>query len=701
MAPLLWLTGAALAVEGMWMPEQLPALGEELKGLGLELPPESLADPMAWPLGAIVSLGFCSASFVSPDGLIVTNHHCVEGYLQVASDEQHNYVSDGYAAPSRAEEASGGPVARIYVVESITDVTAELQRAASRARSDADRYQRVAEARKALVARCEATPNHRCEVESFFGGKEVRLVSNLEIQDVRLVYAPPESVGSYGGEIDNWMWPRHAGDFALIRAYVAPDGSSAPYAKENVPFHPAHHLKIAKQGLAPGDFVMAAGFPGSTLRYRSAADMRSLSEHGYPFELELMRQLEDLYAEEANTSAEAASRVGPAVSYIGNDIKYIEGMLDNFASSGVVARKEAEDAALRAWVAADPSRARYGQALDAIEAIRVEERAHNDRDALVGLLMATQDLLGVAHSALRFAGERPKKDLDRDEGYQDRDLLRARQRFQALDETMWLPADRRAFSALLLRLMGLPAEEQIAPLNAWVKSKGSPGGAYKALFDAPALATSEARLALLTLSEKQLRASPDPWVQLAVAMESFLSVERQRDHERQGALLRLEPLVAEARIASRGGRVYPDANSSLRITYGTVMGYSPADGVQYTPFTTLPGMVAKAGEAPFDAPERFLAAAEKPSPYADPRLGQVPVDFLSDLDSTGGNSGSATLNAKGELVGLLFDGNYESMSADWLFDPALTRSIHVDVRYLLWTLSEVEHMDAVLAELGG
>ena len=310
------------------------------------------------------------------------------------------------------------------------------------------------------------------------------------------------------------------------------------------------------------------------------------------------------------------------------------------------------------------------------------------------------DLLGVAHRGYRFAGEREKPDLERDRGYQDRDVERTQQKWTQMEDSLWLPADRLLLELILGRHQELPPEQQAAALTGWIADHGGLEAALEELYNEPALATTEGRLALLDMDVAAFEASDDPWITLAIALESYLEGKRKRSKEISGAKLRLMPLYMDALKASRD-TVYPDANNTLRVTVGNVKGYSPKDAVWYQPHTTVAGMVAKAGDDPYDAPERFVAAAPntKDSVFYDADLGDVPVNFLSTLDTTGGNSGSATLNAKGEFVGFLFDGNYEAMSADWLFDPELTRSIHVDVRYALWLL-EVEGAEHILTELG-
>ncbi|MCB9778618.1 MAG: S46 family peptidase [Alphaproteobacteria bacterium] len=696
----------AHADEGMWLPEQLRDHAERLDELGLQLPLDQLSDPEQAPLGAIVSLGFCSASFVSPDGLIATNHHCVAGYLQQLSSAEENRAREGYLAPSRDQELSAGPGARLWIVEEISDVTDQVVGKLPKRLSDKQREARIDRAEKEIVAACEATPDTRCRVATMYSGLEYKLLRHKELRDVRVVYAPHERVGDYGGEIDNWMWPRHSGDFSLLRAYVAPDGQSADYSPDNVPYRPPHWLPIDPTGAQDGELVMVAGFPGRTSRYARAESLRFARDVEYPDSIEVADQSLAILRDEAGKSDEAAARLAAPIGWIENGRKYRQGMLDNFRRSRVVERVEAREQALRDWIAADRVRTRiYGPVLDELHA-RHEERSQRwAQDVLHGRLLSYVDLLGVADTAVRLATERQKPDLERDAGYQQRDEDRIAARFARMDKSLWLPADRRVLAMLLARHAALPADQRIPALDAFVAAHGGADATVDLLFQAPALADAAARQALLETDLAGLKASQDPWIQLALALEAWDAPRRDEADERAGAGLRLGPQYMQALLGSRPGAVYPDADSTLRVTFGQVKGYQPRDGVWHLPHTTVAGVVEKAGDDPFDAPDKVLAAAARSpqSRWADPDLGDVPVDFLATLDTTGGNSGSATINAKGELVGLIFDGNYEAMSADWLFDDDLTRSIHVDVRYILWMLDDVEGAPAkwILDELLG
>src|SRR5262245_10277072 len=278
---------------GMWMPQQmtLPSHVETFQKMGVQLDAKVLADPLSAPLAAIVSLGGCTASFVSPDGLIVTNHHCVQGALQYNSTAKENLVETGFLAKARTEERSAGPSARVYVVQSFKDVTKEMRDGLEKTKDPGARKEESEKRLKTQIAACEKDrPGLRCDVRGYFRGGMYLLIENLELRDVRLVYVPARSVGNYGGEIDNWAWPRHTGDFSFYRAYVGKDGKPAGYSADNVPFQPKHFLKVSTKGVRPGDFVMVTGYPGSTSRTETALETHHDVEWQYPYLIAYLKE---------------------------------------------------------------------------------------------------------------------------------------------------------------------------------------------------------------------------------------------------------------------------------------------------------------------------------------------------------------------------------------------------------------------------
>ena len=720
---LCLLSAAARADEGMWMPQQIPQLAERLKAMGFRGDPNAFADLTGQPMGAIVSLGGCSASFVSPDGLIVTNHHCVMGALQFNSTPQKNLMEDGFLATAREQELTAGPGSRVYVTTSVRDVTDKITGKIDPKIDDRARHEVIERRLKERTAACERD-GRRCRVASFFDGLKYFEHAQMEVQDVRLVYAPAAGIGNFGGETDNWQWPRHTGDWSFYRAYVSPRGTSVPYAKENVPFKPKHWLKVSPEGVAPGDLVFVAGYPGRTQRFATYAQTKELAEWTFPRTVRRNTELIALLDAVGKKSKETEIRVATRKRGLNNTLTNRKGVLEGFKKGNLLGKKEGMEKDLAAWIAADPQRQkRYGDVLAGMNAIQVEKEKTRDRDVTVYDLIGMggpmtgggSSLLPAAHTLYVLSLERPKKDFDREPEYQERNWSRIRDAQDRLQRSYDPDADRALLRYLLVEASRLPARQRIEALD---KEAGFAAGMSEAeagrkidalcdrLFAGTKLGDRATRLALLDKSTAEILAAKDPMIGLAVALHPLWQANRDRAKTREGAYDRLGARYAEAMLEKSGGLTAPDANATLRVTYGRILGVAERDGLIYSPQTTLAGVAEKAtGAGEFNAPKKELDAiaaqkAGKKTPYADAKLGSVPVNFLSTVDTTGGNSGSATLNAKGELCGLLFDGTYDTVASDYLYDTEKTRSIHVDSRYMLWTMSEVDGATNLLKEIG-
>ncbi len=713
---LALLPAAARAEEGMWMPQQIPQLAERLKAMGFRGDPQAFADLTGQPMGAIVSLGGCSASFVSPDGLIVTNHHCVQGALQFNSTAQKNLMEDGFLAAARDQELTAGPGSRVYVTTSVKEVTGEITGKIDPKLSDRARHDVVEKRLKERTAACEKD-GLRCRVASFFDGLKYFELAQMEIQDVRLVYAPAEGIGNFGGETDNWQWPRHTGDWSFYRAYVSPAGKSVPFAKENVPFKPKHWLKVSPEGGGPGDLVFVAGYPGRTLRFATYAQTKELAEWTFPRMVRRNAELIALLDEVGKSSKETQIRVATRKRGLNNSLTNRKGVVEGFKRGDLLAKKEAMERDLAAWIAIDPQRQKtYGDVLPGLDAVQAEKAKTRERDTtLQDLLGSGSTLLPAAHTLYALSLERPKKDLDREAEYQERNWSRIRESQDRLQKSYDPAADRALLRYILVEASKLPAGQRIEALD---KEAGFAPGMPDAdagkkidkfldgVTSGTKLGDKATRLQLFEKSTAEILAAKDPMIELASVLDPLWQANRERAKSRDGAYERLGARYAQAVLEKSGGLTAPDANSTLRVTYGRILGVPARDGLIYAPQTTLAGVAEKAtGRGEFNAPKKELDAiaamrAGKKTPFADPRLGSVPVNFLSTVDTTGGNSGSATLNAKGELCGLLFDGTFDTVASDYLFDAEKTRSIHVDSRYMLWTMTEVDGATNLLKEIG-
>jgi V8-like Glu-specific endopeptidase len=710
------------ADEGQWQPYQMPTLAKQLRDRGIDIPAEQLADLGRYPMNAVVGLGYCTASFVSPQGLVLTNHHCAYRAIQYNSKKSHNYLKQGFLAKTLADEPSAGPSERLYITESVSNVTGEIIH-----ELDTDplkRYQQIQANQKAQISACESDENYHCSVTSYHNGLEYYLIKQLIIRDVRLVYAPPESVGAFGGDIDNYEYPRHAGDFSFLRAYVGLDGKPAPFHEDNVPYIPKSHLKINTDGVSAGDGVFAAGYPGLTNRHQLTSELRFASDWLYPTQAERYQlQIETIEAMGAENGDIAIKYAGNLAS-MANRMKKLNGLLDGFRATDIAGIKQAREDNFILWLAKDTQ---ANQAVLAKLETLLTEQQRQFRDGYYVKNAQSSALLTTANSLYRLARERLKPDSKREPGYQQRDMKMFASTLQRLDssfdsrvdKTLWLQ-DLEAYRAQGNRIAALDelvnSDDQQVELD--VKLDG-----YYAL---TSLTDPERRLQWMDAIPEEFEKSGDPFIRLAVALyDANLALERA-EKTIEGKLSISRPKYMQTLLAyykANHWPVYPDANGTLRITYGMVDGYQSRDALYKQPFTRVEGMMAKhTGIEPFKVPIKLMQAIENKrygqhsvvSVYQDTRswlcrlfscqdtpeqFNSIPVNFLSSVDTTGGNSGSPVFNGRGELVGLNFDSTYEAITKDWFFNPQITRAVHVDIRYILWMMDQVDHADNLIQEL--
>ncbi|EKU82663.1 hypothetical protein ABIB42_000917 [Massilia sp. UYP32] len=695
---LLGAASAAFADEGQWQPHQLPQLKSELKRIGITMPAEKLADLGKHPMSAIVSLGGCSASFVSPDGLVVTNHHCAYGAIQRNSSAEKNYIVDGFLARNRADELPGGPNTLVYVTEKVENVTGRVLQGLNPSMSGRERHALVESRIKALVAECETDKSTRCSVPAFHRGLEYYRIKQLMIRDVRLVYAPSDRIGNYGGDIDNYEWPRHVGDYAFYRAYVGKDGRPADPSPDNVPYKSKDFLVVSAEGLKNGDPILLAGYPGRTSRYKLPSEIRFARDVDLPAKAAGITADLSVIAAATQGNPSWTVRYASVDKGLNNVLKKTRGLLDGFARKDIAAIKDVQDAEFRAWQKAHAD----GNAglLSELDAVIAQDMALQRQEA--AWLEATHsDLLKSARTLYRLALERGKPDAERESGYQERDLGFIKARLTRLEQSFVPSVDQARYAAALARYAGIDAKVRPQGVDALLPAQDALTGMYKA----SELSDTAKRLAWIGKDVEAFRKSDDPFIQLAVRLHDAGMALEERRNEIDGNLERVIPQYMAAVIAwkkSQGKPVYPDANSTLRVTYGTVSPFSPRDGLVKGPFTTVEGILEKeTGKDPFivPAPLKEAIQAKRYGVFKDAALGTVPVNFLSSADTTGGNSGSAVMNKNGELIGLNFDSTYESITKDWYFDTAITRAIHVDIRYMLWVMKEVDHADNLLKEM--
>ena len=672
-AIFLALAATALASEGKWTPHQVLEIDPAwLKQQGLQLPVSRLWDPKRGTglLAATVAVPGCSAAFVSADGLVLTNHHCLFSLIQEHSTPARDLITNGFIAKSREDELPGKTL-RVNVPRRFTDVTKQILAAVPPGASDLERSKAVEAMQKTLVAGCERTAGARCNVAVFDGGLQYTLIESVELTDVRLVYAPPRAIGEFGGEPDNFRWPRHVGDFSMARAY-----------KDGKPYRPEFFFPVSRAGVKDGDFVMMLGYPGRTFRALTSAEMDN--ERKFRFEL-----AKDIFGEwigllekttKGNPTGDIA--VSATLKTYNNTHTNALGQLEGLERGRLVDKQKAADAAVAGWAQGKASVQAGLSAKNDLDRLAAERAKTAVRDYLYSVIQIGSLSLKQAATLVRLANERAKPDAEREPGYQERDWARVKASLERDQKSFFRPADEALLDSWLRR-----ARQENIP--------AAKGATAEALFAATRVTEVAERLKMFDETPAQLKARNDAMLNLALALEPELRAWKSSVDARDGAIARLRPEWRRAVIAHAGKPVAPDANSTLRVSFAHVKGFAPRDGVFYTPRTTLAGMIEKhTGEEPFAVPGFILEAAKKIDAT------KVPLNFMSDADSTGGNSGSPMVNGRGELVGLNFDRPWENVANDFGYNPDVARNISVDIRFFLWLLEDVQHADYVVRELG-
>ena len=670
--------GAALvpAEEGKWTPQQVLQLDPAWLGqMGLELPVSRLWDPERGTglLSAAVSLGGCSAGFVSSTGLILTNHHCLFGIVQEHSRPGRDLITDGFLARTPEEELRG-KTARVTVPRRFTDVTAQVKAVVPAGAGDFDRLKAIETKQKSLVAECEKTAGTRCSVAAFDGGLQYVLVESLELTDVRLVYAPPRAVGEFGGEPDNFHWPRHVGDFAVARAY-----------KDGKPYQPEFWFPISRAGVKPGDFVMVLGYPGRTMRALTADEMANERDVRFGMRADLFGEWIGILERVSQADQQTAILVAATLKSLNNSHTNAEGQLAGLARGRIIEKQKERDAAVMAWAAGKPEFAAALAARQELDRLAADDRRTAAHDFLLQAITNGPVAVEQATTLVRLAAERAKPDAERDAAYMNRQLTALRNRVERAQASFARTADEALFVSWVERARKLPQDQRIAAADARFGAQPA-APAITAMYGATGVTDLTERLRMFEETTEQLRARKDPLLDFALALEPELRALQKATRTRDGAVARLRPEWRRAVIAQAGRPLAPDANGTLRVSFAHVLGYRPRDGVLYTPQTTLAGMLEKhTGTEPFAVPKLIFDAAAHVKPE------QVPLDFLSNADTTGGNSGSPVVNGRGELVGLNFDRVWENVANDFGYNPDIARNISVDIRFLLWLLEDVQH----------
>lgn len=695
---LLSLNSQIFADEGMWM---LPSIKKDLisdmKDCGCEMSADEIYSPDSTSLkdAVIVFGGGCTGVVVSEQGLIFTNHHCGYGAIQKLSSVEHNYLMDGYTAKTNSDELACAGLS-VKFLHDITDVTERVKSCLSDTMSYKTRKELQDSVMKAIKTEFDSTKQYLVQVKSYYDDNEFFVLRYIEYKDIRLAFTPPHALGKFGGDTDNWMWPRHTADFSVFRVYTAPDGKPAEYAADNIPMASKRAAAVSLKGYKPGDFTMIMGNPGTTNRYLSSWGIEHRMKTGNTAKIEVRDVKQKIWKSfmknDPAINIKYASKYARSSNYWKNSI----GMNAAIEKLDVLGKKREQEENFRKWAAMTPERAeKYGPVLD-----NLKNNFSQIRETSKALQFLRESFFSGAEIS-DFANN--FKRIYNDTISKDSLLKESAELYKDYDENV----DKATMSALLKFYKESINSNYFPSIYKTIdkKFKGNIDEFVSNLYS-KSIFNNKASLEKAIKSGK-LKIEKDPAYVFYKSCNDQLNNIRSVGYEvHLDQILQAEHKYVEGlmEIQKEKGIVsYPDANFTMRLTYGKVGGYSPKDAVSFNYYSTTDGVLEKEipGDMEFDVPAAIKENLVKNdlADYADENTGKLHAAFLSNNDITGGNSGSPIFNSKGELLGLAFDGNWEAMSGDIVFEPKLQRTINVDVRYILYIMDHVYGAERLVDEL--
>ena len=702
---ILALNLSVKADEGMWM---LPLLKKLNMGtmteLGLKLSAEEIysINNSSIKDAIVIFGGGCTGEIVSDQGLLLTNHHCGYGRIQAHSSVEHNYLEDGFWAMSKEEELSNPGLGVIFLI-TIEDVSEKINSALSDTMNEGERYRKIRDVSEEIQNAATEDNHYSARVGSFFGGNYFYLMVYETYRDVRFVGAPPSSIGKYGGDTDNWMWPRHTGDFSVFRVYSGPDGKPAEYSEDNIPLKPKHHLPVSVKGVEPDDFAMALGYPGGTQRYMTSYGIEEQLQITHPNRIKVRGVRQELMMQDMEVSEKVRIQYASKYSRSSNYWKFSIGQSESLKRLKIKQEKQKIEDTFSKWIAADPVRnEKYGEALDLIKN-SIEGRAEfqHSQQYLMECLLRGSEVVGAAMGAGTLLTVLQEEDQEKT----DEAIEQVRERMGGFYKNYNMPTDKKINKAMF-RLFAENVDSKYQPdiyktINS--KYKGDYEKFVDKMFD-KSIFVSEERLTEFLDNPNAKKLEKDLAFQAANSILDKYRELRQKTSESDMNLNKGRRLFIAGLLEMQKGEVlfYPDANFTMRLTYGTVSGYDAKDAVRFNYYTTLEGVMEKEDpdnyEFIVDEKLKKLYEEKDYGRYADEN-GYMPVCFLTTNDITGGNSGSPVLNGNGELIGLAFDGNWEAMSGDITFEEKLQRCIVVDIRYVLFIMDKYAGAKNLIEEM--
>ncbi len=679
--------------EGMWLPMLIGKNFKEMKKMGLKLTPDDIYNVNKSSLkDAIVWLQFCTGTFISNEGLMLTNHHCAYSSIQYHSSVQNDYLTNGFWAMKKSEEKHC-PEITASVLLKMEDVTEKVKNAG-------DKKQEVI---KEIEKTASENGRYMAQVKDMFNGGEYYLFIYEVFKDVRLVGAPPSSIGKFGGDTDNWVWPRHTGDFSLFRVYASPDNKPAEYSEKNVPYKPKHFLPINIKGLKPNDFAMVFGFPGRTERYQTASQIQLAMDYSNPTLVQIMSKRLETMKKEMDAKSEVRIKLADKYASLSNGWKYYLGQNEGLKRLDLVSYKKSEEEKFLKWANADATRKEYANSVPNIDKA-VKEYQNYVKQVLffnVGIMGVGANSLGLSVARMYQTMKSKPDDKDAIKPFVTDLKSKLESHFKDYDAY----TDQR----LLTEMLWLYYQNIDKNSHPEILKSISSGDPYKALEEFSENAFKNSFLA----SEDKLKSFLENPSLQAIEKDPIANLVIQFFDHYQQNLMSKAVAYNSAAVANRGKYIeglrkmspeklfYPDANMTPRITYGKVIDYEPYDGAKYYYYTTTKGILEKykPRDEEFDVPQKLIDLIKKKDFGRYGKNGELIVSFITDNDITGGNSGSSVINGEGHVIGLAYDGNWEAMTGDLVFDKQYKRCISNNIGYVLFIIDKFAGANHLIQEM--